>query len=944
MTRGVSRGRAAHAVVTSVVAALVTVVWVLAGATPVGMPAASAASQGSIVGHAASTTPGRAGSTTPGHVASTTPGRAGLDSTLRQPGNLLLTAVTPPIAGPAVPVTVTGTVRSVDGSTFANPTVRVVRGRSTVTTQDALDAWVAGGDPSVGTEVGRASLPGVVAPATPLPFSMTIPPDSLRLSRAFGVVPIVIEVRSDDGITRGVIRTFIGWQRAPEYTPLSLATVVPITLDPDPALQSLDPALRAQAWVAAVGPSSRLARLVAAAARAGTPISYAVDPSILGPLKVAGEAGAQGGVSADLLAPTSSVTSAATSAAPTPAANASANPVPSPAANPAPSPASPASSPTGSGAPTPGVTSAPPAASPTPAPQETAPPATPPAPTVPAAPPATPDVTTVPSELEARSGFLATLAAATTGHAVYALPESDLDLAALRPGDSGSAIVRQAVMPSTRLAAALPAVAGGILPRVAWPVDGVLTEGLDERLRAAYRTGPDLFLLSATATRTGELTPEGAARTAAGTPVARWDDRLSAIAASAGDPTLTAEVIQRFAAQSAVLLAERPSIRRDAVIAVPRGLDPDAPALARFFQEVRQIPWLTPVGLDAVAGQAASSTAVAATTPPSGASGAGDAPSRGAPSGGEPGRGMPSASAASASVPSASVPSVGAPGPGGTAPTLLTDGVLPSITQRQATLVAYRRAQPASVGPVTPTDRWIDAALTLTSARWRANPRGFHDLRQGVEEEVAAVTVGLGVIPQTANFLADEGILLITVANDLDLPVADVTVHLSPTNARMAVAQPIAPISIAARSKATVPVRMVAVAQGLVPIDAWLTGPDGSRVGASTTIQVRAAPPGAWVYVIAGAVLLALLVFGAWRSLRRPSRVPDSVVLDPVEVTVEPPLEDFEGDGGPSSDGESDAPHSPGDADAADHASQPTGILASPDSPGAAGSEGDHPH
>ena len=928
MTRGVSRGRAAHAVVTSVVAALVTVVWVLAGAPPVGMPSASAASQGSIAGHAASTTPGRA--------ASTTPGRAGLDSTLRQPGNLLLTAVTPPIAGPAVPVTVTGTVRSVDGSTFANPTVRVVRGRSTVTTQDALDAWVAGGDPSVGTEVGRASLPGVVAPATPLPFSMTIPPDSLRLSRAFGVVPIVIEVRSDDGITRGVIRTFIGWQRAPEYTPLSLATVVPITLDPDPALQSLDPALRAQAWVAAVGPSSRLARLVAAAARAGTPISYAVDPSILGPLKVAGEAGAQGGVSADLLAPTSSVTSAATNPVPSPAGN----PAPTPAPTPAASPASAASSPTGSGAPTPGMTSASSATSPTPAPPATpAPQATPPAPTAPLAPPATPDVTTVPSELEARSGFLATLAAATTGHAVYALPESDLDLAALRPGDSGSAIVRQAVMPSTRLAAALPAVAGGILPRMAWPVDGVLTEGLDERLRAAYRTGPDLFLLSATATRTGELTPEGAARTAAGTPVARWDDRLSAIAASAGDPTLTAEVIQRFAAQSAVLLAERPSIRRDAVVAVPRGLDPDAPALARFFQEVRQIPWLTPVGLDAVAGQAASSTTVAATTPPSGASGAGDAPSGNAPSGN-----APSGGESSRAAPSASVPSVGAPGPGGTAPTLLTDGVLPSITQRQATLVAYRRAQPASVGPVTPTDRWIDAALTLTSARWRANPRGFHDLRQGVEEEVAAVTVGLGVIPQTANFLADEGILLITVANDLDLPVADVTVHLSPTNARMAVAQAIAPISIAARSKATVPVRMVAVAQGLVPIDAWLTGPDGSRVGASTTIQVRAAPPGAWLYVIAGAVLLALLVFGAWRSLRRPSRVPDSVVLDPVEVTVEPPLEDFEGDGEPGSDGEPDAPDSPGSPGAADHASKPTGIPTSPDSAGAADSDGDHPH
>lgn len=838
-----SRSRGARrAVITALASTLVVVLWLVVGASrDFGMPSASASA---LLGSSP-----RQGSVTARHHASLST----VATPFAQPGTLVLTSVSPAVAGPTTPVVVTGTIRSVEGEAFANPTVRVVRGRSSVTTQDALDAWVASGDPTAGSEIGRVSVPGVVAPGAPLTFSVTLPPDSVRLTRAYGAVPIVIDVQSNDGQTRGLIRTFVGWQRAPEYTPISLATVVPITLDPDPALQALDPAVRGQAWIAAVGSASRLARLVTAAGRGGIPLSYAVDPAILGPLKVAGKSGAQSGVSADLLPP----------------AGGPAAPIPPPA--PAPSSPSPPSSP-----PTP---VSPAVAGPQPSVAVSAPPTTP---TTPAT---APDPATTPSEVGARASFLAALAAATAGQRVYALPESDFDLAALRPGDTGSALVGQALLPATRLTTALPAAlpatspagTAGALPRLAWPVDGVLTEGLDERLRAAYRTGPDVLLLSAATTRTGELTPEGAARTAAGTPVARWDDRLSDIAAHAGDPLLTAEVLQRFAAQSAVLLAERPSIRRDAVVALPRGLDPDAAALSRFLQDVRTIPWLTPVGLDAVATHGAGSTTPIATAPPTGASRAVSGATSGAASGAASGDRSETTS--------------GAPS-GAVAPTVLTDGVLPAITERQAALMAYRVAQPNTVGDVTTTDRWVDIALTLTSVRWRTNPTGFRELLQGLDGEVAAVSAGLGIVPQTANFLADEGILLITVANDLDLPVADITVHLAPTNARMAVSEPITPISIAARSKATVPVRMIAVAQGLVPIDAWLTGPDGARVGSSTTIQVRAAPPGAWLYVVAGAGLLALLIVGAWRSLRRPSRVPDSVVLDPVEVQPEPPLED----------------------------------------------------
>ncbi|MEI2825818.1 MAG: DUF6049 family protein [Dermatophilaceae bacterium] len=828
-----SRSRGARrAVITALASTLVVVLWLVVGASPdFGMPSASASA---LLGSSP-----RQGSVTARHHASLST----VATPFAQPGTLVLTSVSPAVAGPTTPVVVTGTIRSVEGEAFANPTVRVVRGRSSVTTQDALDAWVASGDPTAGSEIGRVSVPGVVAPGAPLTFSVTLSPDSVRLTRAYGAVPIVIDVQSNDGQTRGLIRTFVGWQRAPEYTPISLATVVPITLDPDPALQALDPAVRGQAWIAAVGSASRLARLVTAAGRGGIPLSYAVDPAILGPLKVAGKSGAQEwGVGRS---PPTGGRPGGTD----PAAGRlrprrrhrhphrrlrcrrlwrgrsrpwrcrrhrrhrrHRRPRPIRRRHPARWARGPASS---------------------------------------------------------RPWRLPPLA-----NGCMRCPRATSTLRRFGRGtpDRLSSARRSCPPPASRQRCLQPCRQPRLQGRPArflgWPGPSTACSPRVSTSVCGRHTapGPMSSCSSAATTRTGELTPEGAARTAAGTPVARWDDRLSDIAAHAGDPLLTAEVLQRFAAQSAVLLAERPSIRRDAVVALPRGLDPDAAALSRFLQDVRTIPWLTPVGLDAVADPRSRV----------------DDPDcdRTADRCVESGFRATSGAASGAASGDRSETTSGAPS-GAVAPTVLTDGVLPAITERQAALVAYRVAQPNTVGDVTTTDRWVDIALTLTSVRWRTNPTGFRELLQGLDGEVAAVSAGLGIVPQTANFLADEGILLITVANDLDLPVADITVHLAPTNARMAVSEPITPISIAARSKATVPVRMIAVAQGLVPIDAWLTGPDGARVGSSTTIQVRAAPPGAWLYVVAGAGLLALLIVGAWRSLRRPSRVPDSVVLDP---------------------------------------------------------------
>ena len=123
--------------------------------------------------------------------------------------------------------------------------------------------------------------------------------------------------------------------------------------------------------------------------------------------------------------------------------------------------------------------------------------------------------------------------------------------------------------------------------------------------------------------------------------------------------------------------------------------------------------------------------------------------------------------------------------------------------------------------------------------------------------------------PRTTNFLADEGTLQVTVVNDLGVEVDGVRLVLNPTNPRLRIVSQPEPIQIAANSKAVVPVRAEALAAGLVPVNATLTTGDGTPIGVPGTITVRANPPGYLFYIVGGAIVALILVFGIVRSLRR---------------------------------------------------------------------------
>jgi hypothetical protein len=189
-------------------------------------------------------------------------------------------------------------------------------------------------------------------------------------------------------------------------------------------------------------------------------------------------------------------------------------------------------------------------------------------------------------------------------------------------------------------------------------------------------------------------------------------------------------------------------------------------------------------------------------------------------------------------------------------------------------------------------ERWKSALDQLTSVRWRSDAGQLARLEASVNAAAAAATNGISVADQTTNFLADEGTLQIVVVNDLSVPVEGVRLVLAPANPRLRIiAQPDA-VDIGAKSRAVVAVRAEALAAGLVPVDATLTTSDGTPIGLPGTITVRANPPGYTFYIIGGAVLLLILVFGIVRTVRRPRTPPAPPPIAPPKPDIVPTPED----------------------------------------------------
>ncbi len=647
------------------------------------------------------------------------------------------------MVAPDQTATVTGHVVAPPGTTLRDPTVRALKSRRSIANRSDVDAWAATTGAANGTEIARITTPATLAPGQSLPVTLVLPADSLRLPRAYGVIPVALEVLDSSGAVLDTARTFVGWHRAIDYTPLSLAWVVPLTLDPDPELSSPTAATRAEAWRQRVGPGSRLERLVRATSPAR--VAWAIDPAVFGrdPLSAAGP--------------------------------------------PATDPSGPASS-------------------------------------------------TLDPVAAVTGPFLEQMRQEAARHTVLALPYADPDLAAA----SGGPLVQRLVARQADLSSLLgPSVRTG----VAWPADGALPPGREAAFQGAYQQRLTAILASTSLTTPSmSLTPTAPAAGARGTPVVRWDDRLSQIVGESrgSSPGL---VTQQFVAQTVALLGERPWVARTFVVAPARGLDPDPDALAGLLTAVSSLPWVDTVDVNQALTEATS--------------------------GGKP-----------------TVEQLAAPP--ATEPSPLTPTLLQSLERQRGVIDTVSRTLVDSTGFAL---QWQDTVDQLTSVRWRKNPVGHAQLYAQTLDATGAVSEGLSVMEQTTNFLADEGTLQVTIVNELDGAVDGIRLNLEPTSPRLRVVQEPDPVRIEGNSKATVPVRVAAVAAGLVPVKASLLTAAGDPIGQPATLTVRAAPPGAWAYVVGGSVVGLVLLVGIIRSLRRPPRSgPALSSLDLVDPVSERPV------------------------------------------------------
>ena len=448
------------------------------------------------------------------------------------PLTISLTTISPTVAVPRAPITITGVVRNGGRVPIASPVARALLGQRSLTSRQAVSAWADSSsdqtpsdqspsdpppaDPPL-ADVARASLGKILAPGSATKFTITIPATAISHRESFAVLPLRVEIVGTTPTTqttqapeRGDVHTFLpALATIKAYEPLSVAWLVPLTLDPDPALHGMNSPARNAAWANTLGPGSRLDRLIQGTE--GAQVTWAIDPAILGPRQPSRDADTTGGPSPK---PSASVSS------------------------------------------TPGTT-------------------------------ATPDPVA-----EATTALSRRLKAAAPRHTLWALPYADPDFSALSVLAPGNPVLTALISRPSTLVAAL----GPARTDIAWPVEGTLTPKSEAELQRAFGAPRMSAAVTSASTLAGRNGSSGDAsrKSSTGLPLLAYDEALSrtfARTAAKTDGTLT---IQRFLADSMALLGERPGTPdRSLLVAAPRTFAGDPAVLRSFFTAVAKAPWLS---------------------------------------------------------------------------------------------------------------------------------------------------------------------------------------------------------------------------------------------------------------------------------------------------------------------------------------------------------------
>jgi hypothetical protein len=214
----------------------------------------------------------------------TVTGRASNAATIA-PLTILVTTFNPTVAVPKAPITIKGTVRNSSGVPITSPVAHALLGQRPLTSRQAVSDWSTSTGQQLMDEVAQTSLGKTLAPGAVTGFTLTIPANAISHDQAFDVLALRIEVVATTPTASqasGAVNTYLpALATVKAFEPLSIAWLVPLTLDPDPALQGSASPTRTAAWSKAIGPGSRLERLIQGTKNAN--VTWAIDPAILGP-------------------------------------------------------------------------------------------------------------------------------------------------------------------------------------------------------------------------------------------------------------------------------------------------------------------------------------------------------------------------------------------------------------------------------------------------------------------------------------------------------------------------------------------------------------------------------------------------------------------------------------------------------------------------------------
>ena len=435
----------------------------------------------------------------------------------------------------------------------------------------------------------------------------------------------------------------------------------------------------------------------------------------------------------------------------------------------------------------------------------------------------TPEGTETPEETEPetaparehrlRSEFAADLLEEVDGRRVLLLPRHDADIAALQaePGGAAAQAVRELLAPSldgSQAQAAL-AAAGADVTMTVWPVDGVWSTALDSSF--AQLAGVDWTVLASS---------EGLARfgngpfvSPAGLTLAPYDSVLSRAAAPAHDGPSTVAAGLTLTAYSLVELNERPGTVRHRVVVLERDGAPttEVDGLAGVIDAV---PWLELTDL-------------------------GDSAHSGV---------------------------LGEAGEVGPPPVLTGDRALELLQTVRALPVAasVRADDGADLG-----SRGSDDLAQLVSLRWREAPEEWSTAYEPIQADVSETFTGLTIPSRDISFLADSGLLRVTIENSLDTGIENAVLDLAVEDPILRVESGPQPVEVGADSRTTVGFDAVAIASGRVDVTATLRAPDGTVLGEPTSFTVRVSPTADWIYWVLGGLAGLVLVIGVVRTVTR---------------------------------------------------------------------------